>query len=192
VALHQPSPASLFIYSSRGKCPFPTFQWSFPHTATATSFPASRLLGGAATPAFSGQLIYLQFREGLPLPHLQSLGCPALFATCLFFFVFVYYSVCFFFLFFPWVGGQSVQGAMVIWPRAVCGSTACHLAHLVVCISQAGRSWHLVALEPSWFLRLTWSGDGVRRLGVWRCWSFASSQWFFCKVFLQHLSKILL
>jgi hypothetical protein len=46
VALHPPSPAGLFIYSSHGKCPFPTFQWSFPHTATFTSFPALRLLGG--------------------------------------------------------------------------------------------------------------------------------------------------
>jgi hypothetical protein len=27
-------------------------------------------------------------------------------------------------LFCPWVGGQSVQGAMLIWPRVVCGSTA--------------------------------------------------------------------
>jgi hypothetical protein len=34
--------------------------------------------------------------------------------------------------FFPFDGGQSVQGAMLIWPRVVCGSTACRLAHLVV------------------------------------------------------------
>jgi hypothetical protein len=27
---------------------------------------------------------------------------------------------------------------MLIWPRVVCGSTMCHLAHLVVCFSQAG------------------------------------------------------
>jgi hypothetical protein len=29
---------------------------------------------------------------------------------------------------------------MLIWPRVVCGSTACHSAHLVVCFSRAGRS----------------------------------------------------
>jgi hypothetical protein len=40
-------------------------------------------------------------------------------------------------------------------------------------------SWHLVVPEPSWFLHLTWSGDAVHALGVWRCWSFASSWWFF-------------
>jgi hypothetical protein len=35
-------------------------------------------------------------------------------------------------------GGRSVQGAMLIWPRVVCGSTMCHLAHLVVCIFLSG------------------------------------------------------
>jgi hypothetical protein len=36
------------------------------------------------------------------------------------------------FLFFSLGGGRSVQGAMLIWPRVVCGSTMYHLAHLVV------------------------------------------------------------
>jgi hypothetical protein len=53
-----------------------------------------------------------------------------------FFIVIVYYSVCFFL--FSLGGGQSAQGAMLIWPRVVCGSTECRLAHLVVCFSQAG------------------------------------------------------
>jgi hypothetical protein len=35
------------------------------------------------------------------------------------------------FSFFPG-GGWSVQGAMLIWPRVVCGSTTYQLAHLVV------------------------------------------------------------
>jgi hypothetical protein len=35
------------------------------------------------------------------------------------------------FLFFSPGGGRSVQGAMLIWPRVVCGSTVYHLAHLV-------------------------------------------------------------
>jgi hypothetical protein len=38
------------------------------------------------------------------------------------------------FLFFSLGGGQSVQGAMLIWPRVVCGSIVYHLAHLVVCV----------------------------------------------------------
>jgi hypothetical protein len=65
-----------------------------------------------------------------PSPPQRS-GCPALFAMCLFCCYCLLFS---FLLFFPWVGGQSVQRAMLIWPRVVCGSTACHLAHLVVCI----------------------------------------------------------
>jgi hypothetical protein len=35
-------------------------------------------------------------------------------------------------------GGRSVQGAMLIWPRIVCGSTVCSFAHLVVCIFPSG------------------------------------------------------
>jgi hypothetical protein len=58
---------------------------------------------GAATPAFSGQLVYLQFCEGLPLPHSLELREPTLFVTCLFVVV-VYYSGFFFFLFLPGLG----------------------------------------------------------------------------------------
>jgi hypothetical protein len=49
-----------------------------------------------------------------------------------------------FFFLFSLGGGRSVQGAMLIWPRVFCGSTACHLAHLVVYVYPshmgAGRS----------------------------------------------------
>jgi hypothetical protein len=50
-----------------------------------------------------------------------------------------------FFSFFPgW--GRSVQGAVLIWPRVVCGSTMCCLAHLVVrvfpsCLGAAVLLW---------------------------------------------------
>jgi hypothetical protein len=43
-----------------------------------------------------------------------------------------------FFSLFSLGGSQSVQGAMLICSRVVCGSTMCHLAHLVVYFSQAG------------------------------------------------------
>jgi hypothetical protein len=79
--------------------------------------------------------------EGVPSPTFRISGHPALFAMCLFIFLFqllVYYSVCFF-LFFTQGWGQSFQGAMLIWPRVVCGSTTCCLAHLVVCFSQASQ-----------------------------------------------------
>jgi hypothetical protein len=38
VTLHQLSQAGVFIYSSRGKCPFPPLLWSFPPTATLQAF----------------------------------------------------------------------------------------------------------------------------------------------------------
>jgi hypothetical protein len=43
-----------------------------------------------------------------------------------------------------------------------------------------------VVWESSWFLHLTWSGDAMCGLGVWRCQSFASSWWFF----LQDVSPV--
>jgi hypothetical protein len=121
-------------------CPSPIVLWSMPHFSCC--YKPSHLHskctgGGGATPTFSGWLVYLQFHEGVLSPTLWSSGCPTLFAKCLFFQLLVYYSVWFFSLFFPgW--GWSVQGAMLIWPRVVWGSTACRLAHLVVCFSQAG------------------------------------------------------
>jgi hypothetical protein len=125
----------MFIYNSRGKWPFPPLLWSFPHTTTFTNFPTPCCWAGAATPAFSGQLVYLQFCEGFPDPPLWCSGRPTLFATC------VFCCCCLFSLFFSLFslgGGWSVQGAMLIWPRVVCGSTACCLAHLVVCIFPSG------------------------------------------------------
>jgi hypothetical protein len=126
---------------------------------------------GATTPAFSSQLLSLQFHEGLPLPPSSAIRVPR--PLC-----YVSFCCCLFSLFFPLFsldGGQSIHGVMLIWPRVVCGSTTCQLAHLVVCSSRAGRSWHLVVQEPSWFLHLMWSGDAIRGLGVWRSWGFDSS-----------------
>jgi hypothetical protein len=55
-----------------------------------------------------------------------------------------------------------------------------HAAYLFTWWSpNQGRSQRLTAQEPSWFLHLTWWGDAVHRLGMWRCQSFASSWWFF-------------
>jgi hypothetical protein len=35
--------------------------------------------------------------------------------------------------------GQSVQGAMLVYPRSTCGNTTCRcFAHLLVCVYQAG------------------------------------------------------
>jgi hypothetical protein len=64
------------------------------------------------------RLVYLQFCEGFPSPHLWCSGHPTLFAMCLIVLI-AYYSVSLFSL----GGSWSVQGAVLIWPRVVCGST---------------------------------------------------------------------
>jgi hypothetical protein len=121
-----------------GKCPSLTLQWSVPQDSHCYKLsPLQDCWAWAITLAVSGQLVYLQFTWGsAPSPLSGSQGIlPSLlhvfffFSSCLFIIQFV------FFLFPPWVGGQSVQ-AMLICPRVLCGSTACHLfAHLRICQS---------------------------------------------------------
>jgi hypothetical protein len=65
-----------------------------------------------------------------PSPLFGTQGAPPS-LLYVFFVVIAYYSV---FFLFSMGGGRSVQGAMLIWPRVSCGSTTCHLAHLVVCV----------------------------------------------------------
>jgi hypothetical protein len=66
------------------------------------------------------------FLRDFPSPPLWCSVHPTLFATCLF------CIYCLLFCFFSLGGGWSVQGAMLIWPRVVCGRTTYCLAHLVV------------------------------------------------------------
>jgi hypothetical protein len=76
--------------------------------------------------------------------------------------------------FFPWVGVSLSRGL------ADLSQGVLRAAYLLTWWSpKQGRSWRLVVQEHSWFLHLMWSGDAVCGLGVWRCWSFASSWWFF-------------
>jgi hypothetical protein len=140
----------MFIYSSLGSGSS-YLLWSFPPTATFTSFPNPGSWACAATPAFSRRLVYLQFFEGLLLPPSLALRAPCplcyvSFCCCCLFSFFFPFSLC---------GGQSVQGAMVIWPRVVCGSTTCCLAHLVVCVfpSRLGPGiWQQRGSPPGFFI----------------------------------------
>jgi hypothetical protein len=152
-----------------GLCPSPTPVERATRQPLLQAFPTSRLLGKCrySWPPPAGLFIYSS-------GALWSSGCPALFATCLFFFqLLVYYSD-----FFSLGSGQSVQGAMQICPRVLVG--VLHAAYLLTWGSvKQVRSWSLAAQEPSWFLHLTLIGDDIYRLGVWRCQNFASSWWFF-------------
>jgi hypothetical protein len=112
-----------------------------------------------------------------PSPTVRSSGCPTLFAKCLFFFFscfFIIQFVFFFFSFFP--GWESIcPGGYADLFQGVP-----HATFLLTWWSpKQGRSLCLAVREPSWFLHLTWRGDAMHGLRVWRCWSFASSWWFF-------------
>jgi hypothetical protein len=107
VTLHPLSQASVFIYSSRGKWAFLLLLWSFPPTPAFTSFPASGCWACAATPAFSGRLVYLQLREGLPLHPSLALRAPH--PLCYMSFLLLLLINQFFF-FFPWVGVGLSRG----------------------------------------------------------------------------------
>jgi hypothetical protein len=110
------------------------------HTlAVMGSLPLSKHTGGGGTtPTISCQLVYLQFEWGVPFPYCLELRAPHPLCYVSFFFFAACLLFSLFFSLFSLSGGQSVQRAMLIWPRVVCGSTTCHLAHLVVCFSQAG------------------------------------------------------
>jgi hypothetical protein len=62
--------------------------------------------------------IYSPGKDSLP-PIFDAQCVPPSFPR-VFIVLIVYYSVSLF----SWGGGQSVQGAMLLWPRLVCGSTA--------------------------------------------------------------------
>jgi hypothetical protein len=121
--------AGLFVYSSCRKWIFPPLLWSFPSTTALQAFP---LLVAGCTPAPTGAS---PARPGLFIYSYRKYSPPPLFgAQCIppslqhvFIVLIAYYSVS---LFSPG-RGWFVQGAMLFWPRVVCGSTAYHLAHLV-------------------------------------------------------------
>jgi hypothetical protein len=123
-----PSPAGLFTYSSHGKWVFPPLLWSFPLSTTLTSFPAPGCWVRPPSEARPGLFIYSSRRDSPP-PLFGTRGAPPSLLR-VFIVLIAYYSVSLFSL----GGGWSVQGAMLIWPRVVCGSTTYRLAHLVVCI----------------------------------------------------------
>jgi hypothetical protein len=126
-------PSFFFNYSLRGEWPSPPPVELSSWQLLLQAFPSPRLLGGCRCFCLLWPACLFTVRvEGGP-PHSPELGRPAIFFKRL-----GYYSVCFFLFFFPLGGHQSVQGARLIWPRVVCGSTVCCLAHLLVCFSQAG------------------------------------------------------
>jgi hypothetical protein len=150
VTLHPLSLVCVFVYNSCGKWVFPPLLWSFPPSATLTSFPAPGCWAHAPTPALShqAQLVYLQFWEGFPSPPLQCSGRPTLFAMCL------YCSYCLLlsFSFLPgWgsvcPGGYADLAQGCLWKYRVPLSSPCG-----PCLPKPSGHGRLAARGPSWFL----------------------------------------
>jgi hypothetical protein len=103
------SPASVFINSSHGKCPFPLYKGAFLTQPLLQAFPRQGCWAGATTPAFFFWLVYLQLCVGLPLPHSSVLraSCPL---CCMSFLLLLFIIQFVFFLFFPSVGVNLSRG----------------------------------------------------------------------------------
>jgi hypothetical protein len=82
------------------------------------------LLPSLASPAC---LFIVPWEIAPPSPLALRVPHPLCYMSFLLLFIIQFFSL------FSLGGGRSVQGAMLIWPRVVCGSTVCCLAHLVVC-----------------------------------------------------------
>jgi hypothetical protein len=129
VTLHPLSLACVFIYSSCGKWVFPLSCGVFLPPPLLQAFPL--LVGGhapapaRASPARPGLFIYSSGKDSLPPLFRAHDAPPSL--PCVFIVFIAYYSVS---LYSP-VWRSVCLGAMLIWPRIVCGSTTYHWAHLV-------------------------------------------------------------
>jgi hypothetical protein len=89
----------------------------------------------------------------------------------------VYCSVVFFFL---QDGGQSFQGAMLVYASGSCGNTTCRLfAHLLVCVSQAALELASGGTGALLFSQCNVAWRTFVQTGGSGCWSFASSWWVF-------------
>jgi hypothetical protein len=114
-------PPTMFVYSSCGKWVFPPSPVEFSSLATLTSFPAPGCWARAPAPARASpaHLVCLFTVPGrIPFPQSLVLSVPHPLSR-VFIVLIAYYSVSLF----SRGGGQSVQGAMLIWPRLVCGTT---------------------------------------------------------------------
>jgi hypothetical protein len=124
---------------------------------------------------------------GIPCPLFGAQGAPPSLPR-----VFIVLIACYSVSLFSLGGGWSVQGAMLIWPRVVYGSTAYHLAHLVVRIfpSCLGTGvWRWPRSPPDFSVQCEvemlcagWRCGGVKVLPLLGGLA--------CKVCLQRLSKI--
>jgi hypothetical protein len=132
-------PAAMFVYSSHGRKVFPPLLWSFSPSTTLTSFPAPGCWAHTpaptkASPACPSLFIYSSGKDSLH-PIFGAQCNPPSF-PCVFIVLIAYYSVSLISL----GGDRSVQGAMLIWPKVVCGSTAVLLSSSCLCFPKPSGS----------------------------------------------------
>jgi hypothetical protein len=81
--------------------------------------------------------------------------------------VFLFRSLFIILFFLFWGRVQSVQGAMLVYPKGSCGNMMCRLfSHLLFCVSQAGLVQASEVQEPSCFLIIMCCKEASYRLGV--------------------------
>jgi hypothetical protein len=109
-----------------------------------------------------------------PLPH--SVVCTPPSLPCV-----LFSSLFIIEVFFFWgVGGKSVQGPMLVYPRDSCGNTICCLfAYLLICISQAGLELASGSMGALLFSQCSVVWRSFIQAGDSGCWSFASFCGFF-------------
>jgi hypothetical protein len=145
--------ARVFIYSSCGRWVFPPLLWSFPPSATLTSFPTPGCWVWAPLPPEALQparLVYLQSREGFPSPNLQRSGRPTLFPACLN----CSYCLLLSFSFFPLGEVSLSRGLCCSGPGLSVGVPWYREAHLIRVFPSHMGAGHWWPRGPSSFLRL--------------------------------------
>jgi hypothetical protein len=186
VTLHQLSQACVFIYGSHGKWVFPPLLWSFPLTATFTSFPTPDCWEVPLLLPSPAGLLW-----GIFPPPSSALRAPR--PLCYMSFLLLLLIIQFFF-FFPSVGVGLSWGLCWSGWSDCCGSTICCLAHLAVHtfpshLGAAIYQWH--GSPPGFSV----SCEVEMLCTGWRCGGVKVSPLFGgfpCKVYLQCLSEILL
>jgi hypothetical protein len=162
-------PACLFT-AHVGSGSFPRSCGVFLPLPLLQAFPL--LIAGGSSPLLPGLFYLFTVLGGIPLPSSSALRAPhplcymsLLFLLLITQFLFFsgWGSVC--------PGGLADLSQGCLWNYWVPLSSPC------LCLPKPSGFGHLVAWGPSWFLCLTWGGDALRRLEMWRGKSFASSQW---------------
>jgi hypothetical protein len=129
VTLHLLSLACVFVYSSHGKWVFPPLLWSFPPSATLTSFPAPGCWARTPAPARASPdrpslFIYSSGKESPPPSLALRAPHPLCFVSLLFLFLITH------FLFVPWVEvglsrGYAVLAQGCLWEFCLPLSSPC-------------------------------------------------------------------